>query len=390
MRVAHIGNFNLDSADGTEKTIAGLATWLPSHGVDVEVWQLSHAVSQVSSRAVDGVQVWDIPAYARPLNFARGLTPAARAFVVNRQRDVRYVHFHSGFVPEMPPIADLLQVPYVMTPNGMYSAANVRGRDGRFKRAWLRWREAPRVRSAALLHAVSEGEAETLRYAFPDVPCVLIPNALDVQALPVTLSYGSTPRRPRLLYLGRLAVEQKGLDLLLRAYAVFLARSGDTRTRLQLVGPDYRDGRARLRALALQLGLQERVEFAGSGVRGREMAPAVRSACLRPPVALGWTSVLGPRSDGRRTTSCWSTPGTNLFDVVQSYQAGIGADGSVDAIADGIERLVTLDEAAWIEMGAAARNLVEARFTWPEAAARMADAYRQIHSSHREAIAHVA
>ena len=389
MRVAHIGNFNLDSADGTEKTIAGLATWLPSHGVDVEVWQLSHAVSHVSSRAVDGVQVWDIPAYARPLNFARGLTPAARAFVLDRQRDVSYVHFHSGFVPEMPPIADLLQVPYVMTPNGMYSAANVRGRDGRFKRAWLRWREAPRVRSAALLHAVSDGEADTLKSTFPDVPCALIPNALDVQALPVTLSYGSTPRQPRLLYLGRLAVEQKGLDLLLRAYAMFLARSGDTRTRLQLVGPDYRDGRARLRALALQLGLQERVEFADpvfGPAKWRLLSEA--HAFVHPSRWDGLPfSVLEAMAAARPVLV---TPGTNLFDVVRSYRAGIGADGSVDAIADGIERLVTLDEAAWIEMGAAARKLVEAHFTWPEAAARMADAYRQIQSSHREAIAHVA
>jgi glycosyltransferase involved in cell wall biosynthesis len=389
VRVAHIGNFNVDSADGTEKTIAGLATWLPSYGVDVEVWQLSNAVSRVCHRSVDGVQVWDVPAYTRPLNFARGLTSAARGFVLERQREVSHVHFHSGFVPEVPPITDLLEVPYVMTPNGMYSAANVRGRDGRFKRAWLRWREAPRVRGAALLHAVSDGEAHILQSAFPEVPCVLIPNALDLQALPVAASDSGAPGQPRLLYLGRLAVEQKGLDLLLRAYALFLARSGDTRTRLQLVGPDYRDGLARLRALALQLGLDERVEFADpvfGTAKWRLLSEA--HAFVHPSRWDGLPfSVLEAMAAARPVLV---TPGTNLFDVVRSYGAGIGADGSVDAIADGLERLVALDEAAWNEMGDAARNLVEARFTWPEAAARMADAYRRIQSSHREAIAHVA
>jgi hypothetical protein len=116
VRVAHIGNFNPDSADGTEKTIAGFAMSLPLLGVQVEVWQLARGASHVSSRSVGGVEVWDLPAYTPPFSFARGLTPAARAFVLEREPSLSHVHLHSGFVPEVPALTRLLRVPYVITP----------------------------------------------------------------------------------------------------------------------------------------------------------------------------------------------------------------------------------------------------------------------------------
>src|SRR5207244_2183189 len=96
---------------------------------------------------------------------------------------------------------------------------------------------------------------------FPDVPVALVPNALDLQALS-TLNVpaeGAAAGSKDLLFLGRLAVEHKGLDLLLRAYRLFLNRSGDTESRLLMVGPDHRGGRGALQGLVRQLGLEQRV-----------------------------------------------------------------------------------------------------------------------------------
>jgi glycosyltransferase involved in cell wall biosynthesis len=62
------------------------------------------------------------------------------------------------------------------------------------------------------------------------------------------------------LYLGRLDVHTKGLDLLVKAFSQVAA--GST-SRLALVGPDWQGGRARLEALVQTLGCADRVHFLG-------------------------------------------------------------------------------------------------------------------------------
>ena len=99
IRVAHVGNYNPDSADGTEKTIAGFVKWLPRYGVDVEVWQPDPRALTVRERERDGVRIFDLPAYRWPSNFLHGLAGQTRAFVLERQRAVDLVHFHSAFIP---------------------------------------------------------------------------------------------------------------------------------------------------------------------------------------------------------------------------------------------------------------------------------------------------
>ena len=374
MRVAHLGNFNPDSADGTEKTIAGLVSWLPRHGIDVEVWQLVWGRRDVGRRTTAACTVWELPAYPPPRSFVRGLTPAARAFVVERvgQRVVTHVHFHSGFIPENSAVARLLKVPYVVAPNGMYSPANLAARDARFKRLWLRWRELPFLGQAALLHAVSEGEAAALRELVPRVPTRLVPNALDLPDVP-----WSEPPRRDLLFLGRLAVEQKGLDLLLQAYARYLAASGDTATRLLLVGPDYRGGRSSLQRLVRTLDLAGRVEI-------RE---PVFGAAKWQLLASAFAVVYPSRWDGLPFSVLEAlavhrpvlvTPGTNLAELVSAYDAGEVTAASVSEIAAGLARLVGTSPERWRTLAQHARRLVADHFTWDRAAAQMAHAYHEL------------
>ncbi len=105
------------------------------------------------------------------------------------------------------------------------------------------------------LVAVSDELADELRRRAPQAQVTTVANGLDEGA------FGVTPRpRADLVYLGRLEIAQKGLDLLVESYASAVHRH---RIPQRLVlggdGPD----RAKLQALVEDLWIEDRVVFAG-------------------------------------------------------------------------------------------------------------------------------
>ena len=375
IRVAHVGNYNPDSADGTKKTIAGFVEWLPRYGVNVEVWQPDPHALTVRERERDGVRIFDLPAYRWPSNFLLGLARQTRAFVLERQRAVNLVHFHSAFIPENSAIASLTNLPYIVTPNGGYSRAILQGRNRWFKTLWMRFREQPHVRRAAILHAVSVREGEELSRLFPALTVIVIHNGIDPSLLTDGVQRQGDGRSKDVLYLGRLAIRQKGLDLLLRGYARFLGRTGDCDTSLLLAGPDYRGDRAKLERIAASLDISSRVTFLGP-VYGADKWARLRDAhfFVHPSRYDGLPfSVLEALAASRPVLV---TPGSNLGEVVQEYGAGVVVDGNESDIADGIRALANASAEQHEVMARRAKQLIVDQFTWPEATRRLSDAYR--------------
>jgi glycosyltransferase involved in cell wall biosynthesis len=375
-RVAHVGTFKHDSADGTDKTVAGLVSWLPQHGFDVEVWQLARGETRIRSSVVDGVTVWHLPAHHAPRNMLLGAPSPARHFARERSARVDLVHFHSGLIPDHVDLASQVVAPYVIAPNGMYMAANLHGRYWWFKQAWLRLRERPFIRGAHLLHAVSEAELLALRRAFPRSTLALIPNALDFDRIPNVAAMRRSDS-PVLLYLGRLGVEQKGLDLLLRGFGQYLQRTGDAATRLVLVGPDYRGGQRELTDMIARLHLGSRVEIREPVFGPAKWALLGSAAAFVHPSR--WDglpfSVLEALAVGRPVLV---TPGTNIADLVETYGAGVAVQPQAPDVARGLEGLLRANVSEQDQMARAARRLVLDNFTWPESARRMADAYATV------------
>jgi len=103
------------------------------------------------------------------------------------------------------------------------------------------------------LVAVSEDLASELRRRNPRAKISVIENALPDEAfLP------RDQRRSNILYLGRLEIAQKGIDLLLKSFACIADYTDRTLT-IAGSGPDE----ARIRGLANSLGVGDRVSFAG-------------------------------------------------------------------------------------------------------------------------------
>jgi glycogen(starch) synthase len=118
------------------------------------------------------------------------------------------------------------------------------------------------------LIAVSDDLGTRLRERNPRAEVHVVPNALPPQA------FATSPDGPRegIRYLGRIEDAQKGLSLLLRAYASAVRAPGGI-TQDVLVAGEGPDRRA-LEALAADLGVADRVHFIGP------VAPADRFAWL--------------------------------------------------------------------------------------------------------------
>jgi glycosyltransferase involved in cell wall biosynthesis len=130
-----------------------------------------------------------------------------------------------------------------------------KGREYHLPFAWV---ESFGLRSQKRLIAVSEEIAAQLRLRAPGAQVSVIRNGVDEEA------FGELPPAPAGLpaayigYLGRLETAQKGLDLLLDAYAL-IAPAVSADLVLAGVGP----GRGSLEARAAAAGIAERVHFIG-------------------------------------------------------------------------------------------------------------------------------
>ncbi|KMY68306.1 hypothetical protein AAU61_00950 [Desulfocarbo indianensis] len=135
-----------------------------------------------------------------------------------------------------------------------------------------RWLRGAAYKRAAAAAVVSLEAAEFLRGVAPGVPARVVPNP----APQLSERKGGPPpwgRGPVVLAVGRLS-SQKGLDVLLRAFAALADRRPEWRLALVGDGPEA----PALRELAGQLGILERVSFTGN--LGEPFAYADPAQCV--------------------------------------------------------------------------------------------------------------
>jgi glycosyltransferase involved in cell wall biosynthesis len=135
----------------------------------------------------------------------------------------------------------------------------------------------PMLYRKALFHSLTPYQAEQGDGMFPFAHWYVAPNGPSLM-MEQFLSTSPAPHRVasdpiRLLFVGRMHVHTKGLDLLFEALALALRDSQTRRCHLTLVGPDYNQGRIHLERQAARLGITPYVEFAGVKL-GKELAAA--------------------------------------------------------------------------------------------------------------------
>jgi glycosyltransferase involved in cell wall biosynthesis len=197
---------------------------------------------------------------------------------VGAPRQIFHVHGVNGDIIHTAHRLRERSVPYVMTSHG---ALNYRGPVHFLKKFIVLNFFTGLVRKARGIHFLSELGRRRFHRLMPTwsgatlvAPHALhVPDSSQFTAMSRT-DFGVPPDGFLFLFLGRIDVHTKGLDMLVHAFSQVSAAGT---ARLALVGPDWQGGRAQLEALTRILGCADRVHFLGARY-GAEKWAALRLA----------------------------------------------------------------------------------------------------------------
>jgi glycosyltransferase involved in cell wall biosynthesis len=229
--------------------------------------------------------------------------------------------------------------------------------------------------NASALHLLNDDEQTLIRPLRLRAPQVVIPNGVFLEEFePLPRAGSFTARLPRLgghrfiLFLSRLHYK-KGLDYLADAFARLCQT--DRETHLVVAGPDGGAGGDFERRVSLS-GLTDRVHLVGPLYGEAKLAALVDAACFCLPsrqegFSLAVLEALACRLPVVLSRDCH-------FPEVAAAGAGEVVGLEARAVADALGRVLR-DDRARRRMGAAGRDLVESRFTWPRVAQSCMAAY---------------
>jgi glycosyltransferase involved in cell wall biosynthesis len=231
------------------------------------------------------------------------------------------------------------------------------------------------------MQALNEHERTALEEFGVECPIEVIPNGVNPELLAMPRSRETLERefpdlrgKRSLLFLGRLWKE-KGLDLLLSAWDAL--REFHREWTLVLAGPNYRGYATELEQHAKKVGS---VLMVGMVTGSRKAALLAGSDAFSLPsrgegFSMALIEALASGIPAIYTMEC------NFPDAAQAG-AGIETDRRVDALAEGLARVLSMDDAKRIEMGCAGRKLVARNYTWDVIAGSLMDLYERISDHH--------
>lgn len=374
MRIVHWYP-NFLAGGGVANAVLGLADAQAAAGADTWIATLaSDEAIYGTLRPADGVQVatWGSGRSVRAGSLRLHLMGrASRRALRALEPDV--VHAHAEFNPDNWWAPRLWPCPLVLSPHGAFHAT-VRQRRARSKGLYLAAARRLLYTRVTRFHALSPAEERDVCAALPSALTYCVPQGPSPALRGAAPADHPRPGGPvRLMFVGRIDVEVKGLDLLLEA----LARSGRSDATLSLVGPDWGGGTARLRALAQRLGIADRVEFRGR-VPADEVAALLRGCDVyvqlsrneSSPLSLNDALALGKPAIVSDRVGTVSSPEIRRLPHVKVVPPDAGA--AAQAIADALADLEGLRASA-----RAAQDDVRRFLSWEHAA----EAHLQLYAS---------
>ena len=286
------------------------------------------------------------------------------------------VVLHSTYIPAHARIAALMRksgTPYVVCPRGgmtQRAQTSKRWKKRAGNLLFFNWI----ISNATALHYLTEGEANASELR--RLPRFVVGNGVDVPETSALASPGQSDGL-RLVFLGRLHADHKGLDLLLDACAHVAGELRRAHARLDLYGSDWCGSAAALARQIRRLGLKDIVEVHGPVV-GHAKAELLKRADVfvhtsrteGHPIAVLEALACG--------VPCLLTPQTNLADEVAGAGAGWRVEPSAAAIADGLQEIGSIGSEALQLAGANARRLAAKQFNWQYVAEQCVHHYRKI------------
>jgi glycosyltransferase involved in cell wall biosynthesis len=245
-------------------------------------------------------------------------------------------------------------------------------------------------------HATSEEEARELRELVPGARVAVIPNGVEV---PEALPEREPNAAPYLLYLGRLH-PYKQVERIIEAFArasagtakddrrltgapvsarssFVVGRSSVVTTNwsLLIAGDGEERYKASLRKLTEDLGLTDAVRFVGHA-DGEEKARLLANAQALILASKSENFGMSVAEALAHGTPCVVTK-TAPWEGLESESCGFWVNDSVEALAEGMNRLMALSPEERRAMGARGRAWMKRDFSWDGVAQKMVELYEE-------------
>ena len=286
-------------------------------------------------------------------------------FYLRRQRFDLWVNDFSAFAPVWAP-ARLRRRAILLLHHLMFRHATEKYR---FAGLLAELAEALIARLYGEIIAVSPSTRNQARcLAGPDARIAVVHNGVDEACF-----IPNAPEQDYILYFGRLDTYNKGLDILMDAFARLAGPGADVR--LVVAGRGTPERQRELATLAGALGIADRVDIPGpvSEAQKRELFGGAICVCV-PSRYEGWGIAAVEAGAAGKAVIGSDIPG--LTDAVRRDQTGLLVPpGDVDALAEAMERLIR-DPALRRTLGEEGRRWAR-RFTWDRVAQEQERVYEQ-------------
>ncbi|MES2474547.1 MAG: glycosyltransferase family 4 protein [Verrucomicrobiota bacterium] len=267
--VVHLFPYSARMPGGHSNAIREFIDCQRAAGIDS--FGLSPTTDEIFSNAVEpGLHCGEIP-FENPTQVFAEISNRCTS-----KGDILHLHAISPLTTSIARLARSYGIKVVLTSHGQLNASGFL--HFAKKTIYLALHPSP-VRHAHGIHVLTQCEKHRLRFMLPWFrgKVTVIPHVVAIPA-----RFAAFKPRSRdddgervILYLGRLDVRTKGLDLLLQAFA----QARLPKVRLILAGPDWNHGKQDLESLAKRLGCRDQIEFPGA-VYGENKERMLASADL--------------------------------------------------------------------------------------------------------------
>ncbi len=226
------------------------------------------------------------------------------------------------------------------------------------------------VRNAKAIHYLTEAEKnDSKKY---NAPSFVIPNGIE---LPINYAHINHNEGLKLIYVGRINLFQKGIDVLLEACGKIKTQLREKNVHISLYGPSQIGGTEKAIKRCTELKIGDIVDINGP-VYGDEKAEKLKKSDIFIMTSRFEGMPMGLIEALSYGLPCIVTPGTNMMDEIVNGGAGIGCEFSAEKIAEAILIAIAKQDELKI-MGSKARNLAE-NYSWAGIARKTHVLYEEI------------
>lgn len=283
------------------------------------------------------------------------------------------VVFHEVYKPEFLRIAKELKsknIPYVIIPHGCLT-----------KEAQRKKRLKKLAGNLLLFNSFISGAAavqclsvsEMIRTFFAEDKKFVCTNGVTTPTVQKT-SFSSSGAK--LVYIGRLDMYIKGLDIMIEAASIAADFMRSENAKLHIYGPDLNGRYAALEKLIRHYNVDD-IVYLGREVEGEEKAAILLDSDIYVQTSRTEAMPVGILEALSYGLPCLVSDGTSLGEAISSYDSGWVSETTPQSVAEALKAAVT-ERKLWPEKSKNAARLVKDNFCWDTVSKKAIAYYKEI------------